>query len=127
MTKDFTNITAGKVVQSTIAAATQDTQEIHDTPATQEAHKTQRKNKPRKTYTDQEAAAYAQARRTAGRKGMKLPRINLALTPEMYEYLRAMSKAAGMTYTEFIDKILRDHKAEHAAIYKKVMDIRKSL
>lgn len=126
MTKDFTNITAGRV-QSTIAAATQDTQEIHDTPATQEAHKTQRKNKPRKTYTDQEAAAYAQDLRTSGRKGMQLPRVNLALAPDMYEYLRAMSKGAGMTYTEFIDTILRKHKAEHTAEFKQVMKIRKSL
>lgn len=126
MAKDFTNITAGRV-QSTIAAATQDTQDIHETPATQEKPKTQRKNKPRKTYTDQEAAAYAQDLRTSGRKGMQLPRVNLALAPDMYEYLQAMSKAAGMTYAEFIDKILRDHKTEHAAIYKKIMDIRKSL
>lgn len=123
MAKDFKGITAGKV-KSTIAEATQ------EAPAAQEAQEIQeapKKNKPRKTYTDQEAAEFSNSLQTTGRKGVKLPRINLAFTPEIYDYVRTMSKAAGMTYTEFIDHILQAHKAEHADIYQQAINFRKSL
>ena len=68
-----------------------------------------------------------QGMNTAGRKGVHLPRINLAFSPELYDYVKTMSKAAGLTYTEFINKIIRDHKAEHEDIYKRAIDIRNSL
>ena len=120
MAKDFTGISAGKV-KSTIAEATQEAQEV------QEAQQTQRKNKPRKTYTDKEAAELMQDMKTTGHKGVKLPRINLAFTPEVYDYVKTMSKAAGMTYTEFINKILQAHKEKHAKTYQQAVDIRNSL
>lgn len=111
MAKDFTGINAGKV-KSTIAEATQ-------APP--------KKNKPRKTYTDKEAAELMQEMKTTGHKGVKLPRINLAFSPEVYDYVKTMSKAAGMTYTEFINKILQAHKEKHAATYQQAIDIRNSL
>lgn len=117
MAKDFKGISAGKV-KSTIAEATQ------EAPDTQEEPK---KNRPRKTYTAQEAQEFSNSLQTKGRKGVKLPRINLAFSQENYDYVRTMSKAAGMTYTEFIDKILRDHKEAHADTYQKIIDIRNSL
>lgn len=117
MAKSFKEIPAGKV-KNTIAEATQ------EAPETQEA---QGKNKPRKTYSAQEAAEFSNSLRTAGRKGVKLPRINLAFTPEIYDYVKTMSKAAGMTYTEFIDTILQDHKKKHAKTYQQAIDIRNSI
>lgn len=110
--KDFSK------VAETISQATQ------EAPAAQEA---QKKNKPRKTYTAQEAAEFSSSLKTAGRKGVKLPRVNLAFSPEIYDYVKTMSKASGMTYTEFLDKILRDHKEAHADTYQKIVDIRNSL
>ena len=111
MAKDFKGISAGKV-KSTIAEATQ------------EAPK---KNKERKTYTAQEAQEFSNSLQTKGRKGVKLPRINLAFTPEIYQYVKAMSKASGLTYTEFIDHILQAHKAEHEEAYQQILKIRESL
>lgn len=116
--KDFTGIAAGKV-KDTIAEATAD-------PA-QEAPKAQEKRKARKTYTAQEAAEFSNSLKTTGRKGVHLPRINLAFSPEIYDYVRTMSRASGLTYTEFIDKILRDHKEAHADTYQNIVDIRNSL
>lgn len=110
--KDFSK------VAETISQATQ------EAPDTQEAPKTR---KPRKTYNAQEAAEYASSLQTAGRKGMKLPRVNLAFSPEIYDYVKTMSKAGGMTYSEFLDKILRDHKEKHADTYQTIVDIRNSL
>lgn len=112
MAKDFKGIAAGKVTQNTIAQATQEEQPTR---------------KPRKTYTKQEAADFSQELKTAGRKGIKLPRINLAFTPEMYDYVKTMSKFSGQTYTEFINKLLQAHKEEHADTYKKIVALRDSL
>ena len=111
MAKDFKGINAGKV-KSTIAEATQEAE-----PG----------RKERKTYTEQEAAEFAQELRTTGRKGLKLARINLALAPDMYDYLKTMSKASGLTYTEFIDRLLRAHKESHGDAYQQAVSIRNSL
>lgn len=120
MAKDFKGITAGKV-KSTIAEATQEASEV------QEAQEAPKKNKPRKTYTAQEAQEFSNSLQTQGRKGVKLPRINLAFTPEVYDYVKTMSKAAGMTYTEFINHILQAHKEAHADTYQQAINIRNSL
>jgi len=115
--KDFKGIAAGKV-KSTIAEATQ------EAPTAQE-ELTARKD--RRTYSEQEIQEFSNSLQTAGRKGMKLPRVNLAFAPDIYEYVKIMSKAGGMTYTEFINKILQAHKAEHEDIYQQAIKIRNSL
>lgn len=118
MAKDFSKINTQDIYNKTIAEATQ------EAPDTQEEIKAR---KERVTYTEQETAEFMQEMRTAGRKGVHLPRINLAFNPEIYDYVKTMSKAAGMTYTEFINKILCDHKASHEDIYKKAVEFRNSL
>ena len=110
--KDFSKINTGNIYSDAIAEATQEPQ---------------KKYKTRKTYDTQEAEAYAQGLNTSGRKGLKLPRINLALAPDMYDYLKTMSKASGMTYTEFIDKLLRSHKEKHGDTYAQAVKIRDSI
>ena len=58
---------------------------------------------------------------------MRLPRVNLAFAPEVYDYVKTMSKISGMTYTEFINKILRAHMEDHSEIYRQAVEIRNSL
>lgn len=53
--------------------------------------------------TDQERL---QAMKTQGHKGLKLPRINMAFTPDNYNYLKVMSRARGETLTEFCNFVL---------------------
>lgn len=110
--KDFSKINTGNIYSDTIAEATQETQETR---------------KPRKTYTEQEAAEIMQTMNTAGRKGVKLPRINLAFAPDVYEYVKTMSMAAGMNYTTFVNMVLRQHMEEHADKYQQAIDFRNSL
>ena len=117
MAKDFKGISAGKV-KNTIAEATQ------EAPATQEEPK---KRKERKTYTAQEVKDYSNALDTTGRKGMKLPRINIAFTPDNYDYVKTMSRVTGQNYTEFINKILLEHREAHGELYKQVVKFRNSL
>ena len=110
--QDYSKINTGNIYSDAIAEATQEKQG---------------KYKERKTYDAQEAAEYANKLNTSGRKGLKLPRVNLALAPDMYDYVKTMSKASGLTYTEFIDRILRDHKEKHGDAYNKAVEIRESL
>lgn len=113
MAKDFTGIKAGKAVTDTIAEAT--------------AEPAQETQKERKTYTAQEAAEFMQQMKTNGRKGLKLPRINLAFAPDIYEYCRTMARAAGMNYTDFVNMVLRQHMDEHQEAYQKAIQFREDL
>lgn len=122
--KDFTQVNKGRVY-NTIAAATEDTAAAPED--IQEIIEEQPKRKARKTYTEQEAAEILQTLHTAGRKGIKLPRINLAFTPELHEYITTMSRARGETLTDFVNKVLREHMEEHRDIYEKAIEFRNSL
>lgn len=113
--KDFSKVNTGDIYSKTIAEATQ------EAPVAQETRKT------RKTYSTQEAAEFMQDLKTTGRKGVKLPRINLAFSPEVYDYVRTMSKVTGMTYTEFINRILKDHMDNHGDTYQQAIKIRNSI
>jgi len=118
---DYSKINTENIYSSTIAEAVQDEHEA------QEAQEAPKKRKERVTYNAQEAADFMQDMRTTGRKGLHLPRINVAFSPDVYDYVRTMSKAAGLTYTEFINKIIIDHKKTHEDIYQRAIDIRNSL
>ena len=76
----------------------------------------------RKTYTEEEAYKYMESRATAGRKGLKLPRINLAFTPELYKYIRVMSKIRGESMTEFVNAIVADSMKNNAETYEKAKE-----
>lgn len=110
--KDFTKINTDNIYADVINEATQEPQQTR---------------KPRKTYDAQEAQEFMQGLNTSGRKGVKLPRINLALSPEMFDYVQVMSKASGLTYTQFFDKLLQEHKAKHDDTYQRAVEIRNSL
>jgi hypothetical protein len=110
--QDYSKINTGNIYSDAIAEATAEPQQ---------------KQKTRKTYEAQEAAEFMQDLNTSGRKGLKLPRINLALAPDMHDYLKTMSRASGLTYTEFIDKLLRNHKEKHGDEYAQAVKIRDSI
>ncbi len=81
----------------------------------------------RKTYTEEERQAFMASLRTGGRKGCKLPRINMAFTPELYEYVRTMSKVSGLTLTVFLNTVLKQYMDEHREQYEKAIEFRNSL
>jgi FMN-dependent NADH-azoreductase len=127
--KDFSNVNTGRVYNA-IAEATAEPaaeQEIVEAAAEQEIVAEVPKRKARKTYTAQEAAEIMETLHTAGRKGIKLPRINLAFTPELHDYITTMSRARGETITDFVNKVLREHMEQHRDIYEKAIEFRNSL
>jgi hypothetical protein len=116
--KDFSNIDIAPVYNALEEATAE--------PA-QEAQEEKKPRKDRKTPTEQEATELLFNMRTSGHKGLKLPRINLAFAPDCYDYVLTMSRARGETMTEFINLIIRDHKAKHGDIYEKALEFRKML
>lgn len=119
MAKDFSKVNT-EAVYKTIAEATAE-------PETQEVQEAQEARKPRRTYSEQEAQEALNSRQTSGKKGVKLPRINLAFTPEVYEYIKTMSRVRGESMTDFINAALQQHKDQHADIYEKAIEFRNSL
>lgn len=83
--------------------------------------------KERKTYSPEEAAQFLAELKTAGRKGVKLPRINMAFAPDLYDYVRTMSKVTGQTLTEFVNLIVRQYMLEHSDLYEQAKAFRDSL
>lgn len=47
---------------------------------------------------------------TQGKKGQKLPRINLGFSTENHEFLRKESRRQGLTITAFINEILDERR-----------------
>lgn len=112
MAKDFSNVNTDRVY-NTITEATAD-------PETST-------RKDRRTYEGQEAAEFLNSGRTSGRKGLKLSRINMAFTPDVYEYIKTMSRVSGLTMTAFINKALKEHMENHKETYNKALEFRNSL
>lgn len=93
----------------------------------QEAQEVKQERRPRKEYSAQERLDFLQEMRTAGRKGIKLPRINLAFAPDVYEYVQIMSRVRGESLTAFVNIALRQHMEEHRDLYDKAIEFRQSL
>lgn len=125
--KDFSKVNTGSVY-GTIAEATaepeQEAAEVIQEAAAQEKPK---KRKERKTYTEQEIAEIQKSMNTSGRKGAGLPRINLAFTPEVYTYIKIMSRVRGENLTQFVNYVLQQYKEEHKDVYEKAIEFKNSL
>ncbi len=61
--------------------------------------------------------------RTRGRKGCKLPRVNLALWTENHDYVETMSNMYGQSMTDFINGIITEHR-ERNTHYQKAKALR---
>ena len=119
--KDFSTINTGRVYEAIADATAEPVQEV------QEKQETKKKYKPRKTYTEQEAQEFISELKTTGRKGLKMPRINMAFSPEIYDYIQTMARVSGITLTEFVNLAMKQHKEEHKDLYEKAVEFRNSL
>lgn len=54
----------------------------------------------------QRSEAAPEAVQTQGRKGAKLPRINMAFTPQNLEYLRVMAGLRGQSVTRYVNALV---------------------
>ena len=125
--KDFSSVNTGRVYGAIAEATAEPEQEAAEVLQEAAAQEKPAKRKTRKTYTEQEAAEIMQTLKTTGRKGIKLPRINLAFTPELHAYITTMSRVRGENLTEFVNYVLRQHMEEHRDIYEKAIEFKNSL
>ena len=116
MAKDFT--ATKNRVKNTIAEATADTTE---TVVQEESSE----RKERKTYTEQEAQEFMTLNGTSGRKGLHLPRINMAFTPANYDYIQTMSRVRGETITAFVNRIMDESREANNELYQSAVEFRK--
>lgn len=77
--------------------------------------------------SEEEAAQRLAELRTQGRKGMKAARISMAFTPDNHDYIRIMAGVTGNTMTEFVNKVIDQHREENSELYDQAKRIRKSL
>lgn len=75
----------------------------------------------------EEANNYRGDFKTAGRKGVKMQRMNLAIKPELYEYVRTICRITGRTYAEFVNAVLEKHLQEHGDLYQQALEMRDKL
>lgn len=122
MAKDFSQVNTQRVFEE-IAEATAEAPTVPAGPDPLEVP--QRAN--RRTYTDEEAQAIMMTMKTVGHKGVKLPRINVAFAPDVYNYVTTMAQVRGQTLTQFVNHILRLNMEENMEIYKKAIEFRNSL
>lgn len=116
--KDFSSVNTNPVYNAIDEATEQ--------PAADPAETT-RKKRERTTYSDAELQEFLAMRKTTGRKGAKLPRINLAFSPANYEFIKVMAQVRGESMTDFINEIVSDARETHADIYHQAIRFRNSL
>ena len=83
--------------------------------------------KPTYVYSEEEAREMRIANTTQGRKGCRLHRLNLALSDDMYDYVRTMARASGLTITDYMQRIVSRHMAENTELYEKAKAFRNAL
>jgi hypothetical protein len=125
--KDFNSINTERYYDSIMHAA-EETQDEHETQEAQEILTGQRApRKDRKTYTEQEAFELLQQAKTQGRKGVKLPRIMVAFEPDVFFYIKVMSRVTAMTQSEIVNIAMHEYMKNHADTFEKVLEFRESL
>ena len=77
--------------------------------------------------TEEEAEARKALMQTRGRKGVHLPRINMAFTPENHEYIKTMALITGQTMTEFLNDIITEYRAQYDENYGEIAKMREKV
>lgn len=80
---------------------------------------------PQEVQGEQQAYNAQEAQATQGRKGVKMPRINMAFTPSNLDYLRVMAGIKGVSITRYVNSLVEKDQEENGATYdaaKKLID-----
>ena len=83
--------------------------------------------KPHKEATPEEVRSRQDSMKTQGKKGAKLPRINMGFTPDNYEYLQTVSAMTGTTMTSLCNEIIAAHRKAHPDLLKKAKEFQAQL
>jgi hypothetical protein len=61
---------------------------------------------------------------TQGKKGQKLPRINMAFQHENLEYLQVMSGFENISITQFVNKLINNDMKNKSKLYSQILKLR---
>lgn len=75
------------------------------------------------TASPEERAERLEDMRTQGRKGCKSTRINMAISPTNYEYVKVMAGVTGRSITKTVNEIIAQHRQDHPEMYEKAKAI----
>ena len=62
---------------------------------------------------------------TQGRKGHKLPRINMAFSEENLKHIQIMGRVEGCSATEYVNRLIQADRVAKAATVKKALEVLK--
>jgi hypothetical protein len=62
--------------------------------------------------------------RTQGRKGQKLPRINMAFAPDNLAYLQAIAGFERMSATQYVNNLIREDQKKRQPLYEQLLALR---
>lgn len=74
-------------------------------------------------FIPQEEQQAQETLKTQGRKGMKAARINMAFTPENYDYIRVMGGMRGESMTNFVNYVIEEHRRLYGEKYEQAKAI----
>lgn len=77
--------------------------------------------------TEEEAEARKALMQTRGRKGVHLPRINMAFTPENHDFIKTMALVTGQTMTEFLNYVITKYREEYGQDYETIIEMREKV
>lgn len=70
------------------------------------------------TQEEQEVHSAQNTPSTQGRKGEKLPRINMAFPPQNLEYLRIMAGIRGVSITKYVNSLIERDREQNGEIFE---------
>lgn len=88
----------------------------------------QEEQEPQKTLKAQDAQEVqpSTSLQTQGRKGEKLPRINMAFSPANHEFISIMARLGGLSLTQYVNRLIdaeREANADKLEQAKKLFDL----
>ena len=58
--------------------------------------------------------------RTQGKKGCRMPRINMCFSVDNHEYIKRMAAMKGQSMGQFVNECITDHRKANAAVYEEL-------
>ena len=84
-------------------------------------------NKAHPTASAEEAKKRAKEGNTRGKKGAKMPTINMRFKEENFEYLQVMSGLKGISATAFCNEIIEQHREKNAETFAQAQELARSI
>lgn len=100
---------------------------ITEATATQAPAAREKRKRTKREYTREEREAYITSMTTSGRKGVKMPRVNIPITPENLAYVKTMGRVTGDGMGSFINWVIHQHLQDHTELYNKAKEFQKAL